>query len=53
MTADDSQSGGGTNKVDTVIRKYDLVGMGAELEDRWVGDAGEVSCHRGSFYPIS
>ena len=46
MTADDSQSGGGTNKVDTVIRKYDLVGMGAELEDRWVGADGDKESTR-------
>ncbi|AEM58980.1 hypothetical protein HISP_16765 [Haloarcula hispanica N601] len=46
MTADDSQSGGGTNKVDAVIRKYDLVGMGAELEDRWVGADGEEESTR-------
>ncbi|EMA05059.1 hypothetical protein SAMN05443574_1158 [Haloarcula vallismortis] len=46
MTTDDSQPGGGTSKVDAVIQKYDLVGMGAELESRWVGDEGEEQSTR-------
>lgn len=39
MTASDSGTGAGspTNKVDQVIEKYDLVGMGVELENRWLG----------------
>jgi len=36
----DAESGA-DNKVDRVIRKWDLDGLGAELEQRWLGDGYE------------
>jgi len=42
----DGPSRGPTNKVDRVIEKYGLVGLGDELERRWLGESEERTSTR-------